>query len=56
MPQITREEFERLPQRIRAFLTGVPLHDAWAWIYRVRMAACQEPFSAALGCCPYAFS
>jgi len=56
MPQITREEFERLPQRIRAFLTGVPLHDAWAWIYRARMAACQEPFSAALGCCPYAFS
>jgi len=30
MPQITREEFERLPLRVHAFLAGVPLHDAWA--------------------------
>ena len=30
MPQISREEFERLPLRVHAFLAGVPLHDAWA--------------------------
>jgi hypothetical protein len=28
--QIAREEFERLPLRVHAFLEGVPLHDAWA--------------------------
>jgi hypothetical protein len=27
MPQIAREEFERLPVCVHAFLTGVPLHD-----------------------------
>ena len=30
MPQITREEFERLPLRVHTFLAGVPLHDVWA--------------------------
>ena len=30
MPQITREEFERLPLRVHAFLAGIPLHDVWA--------------------------
>jgi hypothetical protein len=30
MPQITNEEFERLPFRVHAFLAGVPLRDAWA--------------------------
>src|SRR5215471_9707997 len=30
MPQITHEEFERLPLRVHAFLAGVPLHDVWA--------------------------
>jgi len=30
MPQIAREEYERLPLRVHAFLAGVPLHDAWA--------------------------
>jgi hypothetical protein len=30
MPQITREEFERLLLRVHAFLTGVPLYDVWA--------------------------
>jgi hypothetical protein len=30
MPQIAREEFERLPLRVHAFLAGVPLHDTWA--------------------------
>src|SRR5262245_26729655 len=30
MPQISAREFERLPLRVHAFLTGVPLHDVWA--------------------------
>ena len=30
MPQISLQEFERLPLRVHAFLAGVPLHDVWA--------------------------
>ena len=30
MPQISTQEFERLPLRAHAFLSGVPLHDVWA--------------------------
>src|SRR5215470_17227016 len=30
MPQIAREEFERLSLRVHTFLAGVLLHDAWA--------------------------
>jgi hypothetical protein len=30
MPQIARDEFERHPLRVHAFLAGVPLHDVWA--------------------------
>jgi hypothetical protein len=30
MPQMSREEFERLPLRVHDFLAGVPLHDVWA--------------------------
>jgi hypothetical protein len=30
MPQISRQEFERLPLRAHAFLAGVALHDVWA--------------------------
>src|ERR1700741_425998 len=29
MPQISEEEFERLPLRAHQFLAGVPLHDVW---------------------------
>jgi hypothetical protein len=29
MPQIARQEFERLPLRVHAFLADVPLHDVW---------------------------
>src|SRR5215472_3437345 len=29
MPQISRQEFERLPLRVHDVLAGVPLHDAW---------------------------
>jgi hypothetical protein len=30
VPQISEQEFERLPLRVHAFLAGVPLHDVWA--------------------------
>lgn len=30
MPQISTQEFERLPLRVHDFLGGVPLHDVWA--------------------------
>ena len=30
MPQISQQEFERLPLRVHDFLAGVPLHDVWA--------------------------
>ncbi len=30
MPQVAKEEFERLPLRVHDFLAGVPLHDVWA--------------------------
>lgn len=30
MPQISMQEFERLPLRVHEFLAGVPLHDVWA--------------------------
>jgi hypothetical protein len=29
MPQITEQEFERVPLRVHTFLADVPLHDAW---------------------------
>jgi hypothetical protein len=30
MPQVSTQEFERLPLRVHTFLTGVPLHDVWS--------------------------
>src|SRR5262249_14861331 len=30
MPQISPQEFARLPLRVHDFLAGVPLHDVWA--------------------------
>lgn len=29
MPQISEQEFKRLPLRVHTFLAGVPLHDVW---------------------------
>jgi Protein of unknown function (DUF2867) len=29
MPQVSIQEFERLPLRVHTFLAGVPLHDVW---------------------------
>jgi Protein of unknown function (DUF2867) len=30
MPQVSTQEFERLPLRVHTFLAGVPLHDVWS--------------------------
>ena len=30
MPQVSIQEFERLPLRVHTFLAGVPLHDVWS--------------------------
>ena len=30
MPEISTQEFERLPLRVHEFLAAVPLHDVWA--------------------------
>jgi hypothetical protein len=30
MPQVHKQEFERLPLRVHDLLAGVPLHDVWA--------------------------
>lgn len=30
MPQVSTQEFEKLPLRVHDFLAGVPLHDVWA--------------------------
>ena len=39
MPQISTQEFERLPLRVHGFLAGVPLHDVWA-VDLVRARSC----------------
>ena len=36
MPQISTQEFERLPLRVHDFLADVPLHDVWAIDPRTR--------------------
>jgi hypothetical protein len=30
MPQVSIQEFERLPLRVHTFLAGIPLHDVWS--------------------------
>jgi hypothetical protein len=30
VPQVSTQEFERLPLRVHTFLAGVPIHDVWA--------------------------
>ena len=30
MPQVSTQEFERLPLRVHSLLAGVPLHDVWS--------------------------
>src|SRR5215469_13255598 len=48
MPQISRQEFERLPLRVHDFLVGVPLHDVWAVdLPRTRSGITLDEFSRA---------
>jgi len=52
MPQISPQEFERLPLRVHAFLAGVPLHDVWAVdLPRARSGITLDEFLRAAGSC-----
>ena len=54
MPQISRQEFERLPLRVHAFLAGVPLHDVWAVdLPRLRPGVTLDEFVHAAGALPF---
>ena len=45
MPQLSQEEFERVPLRVHRFLEGVPLHDAWVVdLPRVRAGVTLDEF------------
>ena len=45
MPQISTQEFKRLPLRVHDFLAGVPLHDVWAIdLARVRSGITLDEF------------
>ena len=50
MPQISTQEFERLPLRVHDFLAGVPLHDVWAVdLPRMRSGITLDEFLRAAG-------
>jgi hypothetical protein len=52
MPQISTQEFERLPLRVHEFLAGVPLHDVWAVdLPRVRSGISLDQFSRTASTC-----
>ena len=54
MPQISTQEFERLPLRVHTFLAGVPLHDVWAVdLPRVRPGITLDEFLRVSGERPY---
>jgi uncharacterized protein DUF2867 len=53
MPQISTQEFERLPLRVHDFLTGVPLHDVWAVdLLRARSGITLDEFLRTASGCP----
>jgi Protein of unknown function (DUF2867) len=53
MPQISTQEFERLPLRVHDFLAGVPLHDVWAVdLPRMRSGITLNEFLRAAGAWP----
>ena len=57
MPQISSQEFERLPLRVHDFLAGVPLHDVWAIdLPRMRSGITLEEFLRATGARPFTLS
>ncbi|HYL75576.1 MAG TPA: DUF2867 domain-containing protein [Bryobacteraceae bacterium] len=54
MPQISTQEFERLPLRVHEFLAGVPLHDVWAVdLPRARSGITLDEFMRTSGACPF---
>ena len=54
MPQISTQEFERLPLRVHDFLAGVPLHDVWAVdLPRMRSGITLDEFLRAAGAGPF---
>ncbi len=57
MPQIPKEEFERLPLRVHDFLAGVPLHDVWAIdLPRARSGITLDDFLRSAGTRQFALS
>jgi hypothetical protein len=54
MPQISTQEFERLPLRVHDFLVGVPLHDVWAVdLPRTRSGITLDEFLRTENACPF---
>ena len=54
MPQMSAEEFERVPLRVHEFLAGVPLHDVWAVdLPRLRPGITLDEFLRAAGALPF---
>jgi hypothetical protein len=54
MPQISAQEFERLPLRVHDFLAGVPLHDVWAVdLPRARSGITLDEFLRTASACPF---
>src|SRR5262245_29503151 len=54
MPQISKQEFERLPLRVHDFLADVPLHDVWAVdLPRIRSGITLDEFLRAAGALPF---
>ena len=52
MPQISTQEFERLPLRVHDFLAGVPLHDVWSVdLPRARPGITLDEFLRTLSAC-----
>ena len=57
MPQVSTQEFERLPLRVHAFLAGVPLHDVRAVdLSRTRPGIMLDEFLRTGGARPYTLS
>jgi Protein of unknown function (DUF2867) len=57
VPQISTQEFERLPLRVHDFLAGVPLHDVWAVdLPRLRSGITLDEFLRATDAFPFTIS
>ena len=52
MPQVSTEEFERMPLQVHSFLAGVPLHDVWSVdLPRWRAGVTLDDFQRTAGNC-----